>query len=85
MVIGETVTLEEMGGAKMHTGVSGFGHFLVKSDEEGIDLAKRYLSYFPTNWRGRAAARAARGARSAERRSAISCRPTRTSRSTSSS
>src|SRR3954453_22845392 len=50
MVIGEKVSLEEMGGAKMHTGVSGVGHFLVKSDEEGIDLAKRYLSYFPTNW-----------------------------------
>jgi acetyl-CoA carboxylase carboxyltransferase component len=47
MVIGESVSLEEMGGAKMHTGVSGCGHFLVKSDEEGIDLAKRYLSYFP--------------------------------------
>ena len=51
MVIGETVTLEEMGGAKMHTGVSGCGHFLVKSDEEAIDLAKRYLSFMPTNWR----------------------------------
>src|SRR5918998_3954244 len=51
MVIGEKVSLEEMGGAKMHTGVSGVGHFLVKTDEEGIDLAKRYLAYFPTNWR----------------------------------
>jgi acetyl-CoA carboxylase carboxyltransferase component len=51
MVIGETVTLEEMGGAKMHTGVSGCGHFLVKSDEEAIDLAKRYLSYMPESWR----------------------------------
>ena len=51
MVIGEKVSLEEMGGARMHTGVSGCGHFLVKSDEEGIDLAKRYLSYFPGNWR----------------------------------
>jgi acetyl-CoA carboxylase carboxyltransferase component len=50
MVIGEKVTLEEMGGARMHTGVSGCGHMLVKTDEEGIDLAKRYLSYFPTNW-----------------------------------
>jgi acetyl-CoA carboxylase carboxyltransferase component len=50
MVIGEKVSLEEMGGAKMHTGVSGVGHFLVKTDEEGIDVAKRYLSYFPTNW-----------------------------------
>jgi propionyl-CoA carboxylase beta subunit len=51
MVIGEKVSLEEMGGAKMHTTNSGVGHFLVKSDEEGIDLAKQYLSYFPTNWR----------------------------------
>jgi acetyl-CoA carboxylase carboxyltransferase component len=50
MVIGEKVSLEEMGGARMHTGVSGVGHFLVKSDEEGIDLAKRYLSYFGSNW-----------------------------------
>ncbi len=51
MVIGETVTLEEMGGAKMHTGVSGCGHFLVKSDEEAIEVAQRYLSYLPGNWR----------------------------------
>jgi len=50
MVIGEKVTLEEMGGAKMHTSVSGCGHFLVASDEDGIDLARRYLSYFPSNW-----------------------------------
>src|ERR671935_1496487 len=50
MVIGEKVSLEEMGGARMHTSVSGVGHFLVKSDEEGIDLAKRYLSYFPQSW-----------------------------------
>ena len=50
MVIGEKVTLEEMGGARMHTGVSGCGHQLVKSDEEGIAAARRYLSYLPTNW-----------------------------------
>ncbi len=50
MVIGEDVTLEEMGGARMHTGVSGCGHWLVKSDEEGIDAAARYLSYLPGSW-----------------------------------
>jgi acetyl-CoA carboxylase carboxyltransferase component len=50
VVIGEKVTLEEMGGARMHTSVSGCGHFLVKSDEEGIDVAKRYLGYLPANW-----------------------------------
>jgi acetyl-CoA carboxylase carboxyltransferase component len=50
MVIGEKVSLEEMGGARMHTGVSGCGHQLVKSDEDGIALAKRYLGYMPENW-----------------------------------
>ncbi|MEJ7785016.1 MAG: acyl-CoA carboxylase subunit beta [Solirubrobacteraceae bacterium] len=50
MVIGEKVTLEEMGGARMHTSTSGVGHVLVETDEEGIDAARRYLSYFPGNW-----------------------------------
>jgi acetyl-CoA carboxylase carboxyltransferase component len=50
MVIGEKVTLEEMGGARMHTSKSGCGHALVRTDEEGIDLARRYLGYFPANW-----------------------------------
>jgi acetyl-CoA carboxylase carboxyltransferase component len=50
MVIGEKVTLEEMGGARMHTGVSGCGHLLVESDEQAIATARRYLSYLPTNW-----------------------------------
>ncbi|MGH2852734.1 MAG: acyl-CoA carboxylase subunit beta [Solirubrobacteraceae bacterium] len=50
MVIGEDVTLEEMGGARMHTSVSGCGHVLVGSDEEGLDAAVRYLSYLPTHW-----------------------------------
>ena len=51
MVIGEHVTLEEMGGAMMHTEVSGCGHMLVESDEDAIDLGRRYLSYMPTSWR----------------------------------
>src|SRR3954452_7510484 len=50
-VIGEKVSLEEMGGARMHTSVSGCGHFLSESDEEAIDLARSYLSYMPSNWR----------------------------------
>src|ERR671910_935833 len=51
MVIGEDVTLEEMGGARMHTAVSGCGHLLVASDEQAVDLARRYLSYMPSSWR----------------------------------
>jgi acetyl-CoA carboxylase carboxyltransferase component len=50
MVIGEDVSLEEMGGARMHTGVSGCAHQLVKSDEEGIEFARRYLSYMPSSF-----------------------------------
>lgn len=47
MVIGEKVTLEEMGGARMHCSVSGCGDILVKSEEEAISVAQRYLGYFP--------------------------------------
>lgn len=49
MVIGEKVTLEEMGGAKMHCSVSGCGDVLVKSEEEAIELCKKYLSFMPAN------------------------------------
>ena len=50
MVIGEKVTLEEMGGAKMHCSVSGCGDVLVKTEDEAIEFAKRYLSYMPSNF-----------------------------------
>jgi acetyl-CoA carboxylase carboxyltransferase component len=51
MVIGERVSLEEMGGARMHTGVSGCGHLLASDDAEAIDMARRYLGYMPSSWR----------------------------------
>lgn len=50
MVIGEKVTLEEMGGARMHCTVSGCGDVLAKNEEEAIESARRYLSYFPANF-----------------------------------
>src|SRR6202034_4933061 len=37
VVIGEKVTLEEMGGARMHTSKSGVGPVLVASDEAGVE------------------------------------------------
>jgi acetyl-CoA carboxylase carboxyltransferase component len=49
MVIGEKVTLEEMGGAQMHCTVSGCGDIMVQSEEEAISLAKKYIGYFPQN------------------------------------
>ena len=64
MVIGEKVTLEEMGGAKMHTSVSGCGDVLVKTEDDAIAWAKRYLAYLPQNHRERAAAIEPRAPRS---------------------
>jgi acetyl-CoA carboxylase carboxyltransferase component len=51
MVVGEQVTLEEMGGARMHASVSGCGDQLAADDAEAIDQAKQYFSYLPQNWR----------------------------------
>lgn len=50
MVVGETVTLEEMGGARMHCSVSGCGDILASDDEDAIDLAQMLFSYLPTDW-----------------------------------
>jgi len=50
MVIGEKVTLEEMGGARMHCSVSGCGDVLAANEEEAINMAKAYLGYFPVNY-----------------------------------
>jgi acetyl-CoA carboxylase carboxyltransferase component len=50
-VIGEQVTLDEMGGARMHASVSGCGDNLVADDAAAIDGARRWLSYLPTSWR----------------------------------
>ena len=50
VVIGEHVSLDEMGGARMHATVSGCGDNLCASDEEAIAQARRFLSYLPSNW-----------------------------------
>src|SRR4051812_30031102 len=51
MVIGEVTTLEEMGGARMHATVSGCGDNLAVDDEDAIEQARAYLTYFPQRWR----------------------------------
>ncbi len=47
VVVGEKVTLEELGGARMHNTESGLGDALVANDQEAIEFAKRYFSYMP--------------------------------------
>jgi acetyl-CoA carboxylase carboxyltransferase component len=55
MAVGEKTTLEDLGGARMHCSVSGCGDVLAASDEEAIDLARRYLAYMPSSYRARPA------------------------------
>src|SRR5690625_189698 len=51
MVIGEKVTLDEMGGARMHCSISGCGDVLVETEEEAITFTRFYLNYFPQNFK----------------------------------
>ncbi len=48
-VIGEEVTLEEMGGASMHCSVSGCGDLLAADEHEALAAIRRHLSYLPSN------------------------------------
>lgn len=48
--IGEQVTLEEMGGARMHTEVSGCADELCSDDADAIAKARRFLSYLPSHY-----------------------------------
>jgi len=48
-VTGEDVSLEELGGAKVHSEITGQSHFVVDSDEDAIALIRRLLGYLPAN------------------------------------
>ncbi|MDR1348107.1 MAG: acyl-CoA carboxylase subunit beta [Prevotellaceae bacterium] len=48
-VTGEDVTQEQLGGASIHTTKSGVAHFAVDSEEDGIELIKKLLSFLPQN------------------------------------
>jgi len=47
VVIGEKVTLEQMGGARMHCSVSGCGDVLCATEEGAIEFCKKYLAFMP--------------------------------------
>ncbi|HVE76479.1 MAG TPA: acyl-CoA carboxylase subunit beta [Actinomycetota bacterium] len=47
--VGEDVSAEEMGGSAVHCKVSGVGDIEVASDEECIEVVRKYLSYFPSS------------------------------------
>ncbi len=48
-VTGEDVTQEQLGGATVHTSKSGVAHFAVDTEEEGLQLIRKLLSYMPQN------------------------------------
>jgi acetyl-CoA carboxylase carboxyltransferase component len=47
--LGEHVTKEELGGARMHTTESGVAHNVVASEDEAIDLVRAYLGLMPSS------------------------------------
>ena len=47
VVVGEHVSLDELGGARMHATESGLGDALVADDREAIEFAKAYFRYMP--------------------------------------
>lgn len=46
---GEEVTKEELGGAAVHTTLSGVAHNAASDDGAALDLIRSYLGYFPSN------------------------------------
>jgi acetyl-CoA carboxylase carboxyltransferase component len=52
-VMGEDVSLEELGGAKVHSQLTGVADFRVKNEQECMQGIRRLLSFLPSNWRER--------------------------------
>ena len=48
-VTGEDISLEELGGAKVHSEITGQAHLVADSDAECIEIIKKLLSYLPSN------------------------------------
>ncbi len=48
-VTGEDISVEDLGGANVHSTKSGISHFMVESEEEGLLLIRKMISYIPSN------------------------------------
>ena len=49
-VLGETVTMEELGGAKIHSEVSGVTDLVAGNDQECLAMIRRLLGFLPSNF-----------------------------------
>jgi len=48
-VTGEDISIEDLGGANVHSTKSGISHFMVETEEEGLLLIRKMISYIPSN------------------------------------
>lgn len=48
-VLGEEISMEELGGARVHAEITGNAHFFAKSEEECFGQIKELISYIPWN------------------------------------
>ncbi|HRW21558.1 MAG TPA: carboxyl transferase domain-containing protein, partial [Bacteroidales bacterium] len=48
-VIGEDISIEDLGGYKVHSVKSGVTHFVAETEEEGLMMLRKLLSYLPQN------------------------------------
>ncbi|MFV9510759.1 acyl-CoA carboxylase subunit beta [Tepidibacillus sp. LV47] len=48
-VTGEKISAEDLGGAKVHSTISGNAHFIAPSEPEALELVRQLLSYLPQN------------------------------------
>lgn len=48
-VLGEEISMEELGGAKVHAEITGNAHFYAKSEEECFGQIKQLISFIPWN------------------------------------
>jgi methylmalonyl-CoA decarboxylase subunit alpha len=48
-VLGEEISMEDLGGARVHSEITGNSHFYSQSEEECFDQIKRLITYIPWN------------------------------------
>lgn len=48
-VLGEEISMEELGGARVHSEITGNAHFFAKSEEECFEQIKRLITFIPWN------------------------------------
>src|SRR5512146_2595522 len=48
-VLGEEISMEDLGGAKVHSEISGNAHFFASSEEECFEQIKRLITFIPWN------------------------------------